>query len=91
MSNRALFIFIYIVTSKNLNQLVEFLSNQNKDQQEEINQILMINHPLVNWLRSKLDIKYNFYIVGYNDLNQLMLARGLLLFMPRFFISSMKL
>lgn len=62
-------------TSKNLNQLVEFISNQNKDQQEEINQILMINHPLVNWLRLKLDIKYNFYIVGYNDLNQLMLAR----------------
>lgn len=47
-------------TSKNLNQLVEFLSNQSKDQQEEINQILMINHPLVNWLRPKLDIKYNF-------------------------------
>lgn len=44
-------------TSKNLNQLVEFLSNQNKDQQEEINQILRINHPLVNWLRPKLDIK----------------------------------
>ncbi|WP_305156705.1 DUF4062 domain-containing protein [uncultured Muribaculum sp.] len=62
-------------TSKNLNQLVEFISNQNKDQQEEINQILMINHPLVNWLRVKLYIKYNFYIVGYNDLNQLMLAR----------------
>ena len=35
----------------------------------------MINHPLVNWLRQKLDIKYNFYIAGYNDLNQLMLAR----------------
>ena len=62
-------------TSKNLNQLVEFISNQNKDRQEESNQILMINHPLVNWLRKKLDIKYNFYIAGYNDLNQLMLAR----------------
>ena len=62
-------------TSKNLNQLVEFISNQNKDRQEEINQILMINHPLVNWLRPKLEIKYNFYIVGYNDLNQLMVAR----------------
>lgn len=62
-------------TSKNLNQLVEFLSNQNKDQQEEINQILRINHPLVNWLRPKLDIKYNFYIVGYADLCQLMQAR----------------
>lgn len=62
-------------TSKNLNQLVEFLSNQSKDQQEEINQILMINHPLVNWLRPKLDIKYNFYIVGYDDLCQLMQAR----------------
>lgn len=62
-------------TSKNLNQLVEFLSIQNKDQQSEINQILMINHPLVNWLRPKLDIKYNFYIVGYEDLCQLMQAR----------------
>lgn len=54
---------------------MEFISNQNKDRQEEINQILMINHPLVNWLRPKLEIKYNFYIVGYNDLNQLMMAR----------------
>ncbi len=63
-------------TSKNLNQLVEYLSAQNIDQQTEINQILMINHPLVNWLRPKLDIKYNFYIVGYTDLCQLMQARG---------------
>lgn len=63
-------------TSNNLNQLVEYLSNQNKDQQKEINQILMINHPLTNWLRSKLDIKYNFYIIGYTDLNFLMQARG---------------
>lgn len=62
-------------TSKNLNQLVEFISNQNKDQQKEINQILMINHPLVNWLRTQLGIKYNFYVVERNDLNQLMLAR----------------
>lgn len=62
-------------TSKNLNQLVQFLSAQNKDQQTEINQILMINHPLVNWLRAVLEIKYNFYIVGYFDLNQLLQAR----------------
>lgn len=63
-------------TSNNLNQLVEYLANQNNDQQKEINQILMINHPLVNWLRTTLDIKYNFYIVGYDDLNHLMQARG---------------
>ena len=62
-------------TSNNLNQLVEYLANQNNDQQKEINQILMINHPLVNWLRTTLDIKYNFYIVGYDDLNHLMQAR----------------
>jgi len=63
-------------TSTNLNQLVEYLSNQNKDQKKEINQILMINHPLISWLRNNLNIKYNFYIVGIDDLSSLVQARG---------------
>lgn len=59
-------------TSKNLNQLVEYLSNLQKGHETEINQILMINHPLVNWLREKLNIRFSFYITGFEDLNNLL-------------------
>lgn len=62
-------------TAQTLNKLVNFLSDENKGQAEEINKILMINHPLVETLRTKLDIPYNFYIEGFNDLKQLLVAR----------------
>lgn len=63
-------------TSQNLNKLVTFLSEQNKGQTEDINRILMINHPLIGALREKLNIPYNFYIEGENDLMKLIEARG---------------
>lgn len=63
-------------TSQNLNRLVTFLSEQNKGQAEDINKILMINHPLIEALREKLHIPYNFYIEGANDLTKLIEARG---------------
>ena len=63
-------------TSQNLNKLVTFLSEQNKGQTEDINRILMINHPLIGALREKLNIPYNFYIEGVNDLMKLIEARG---------------
>ena len=63
-------------TALTLNKLVTFLSNENKGQADEINKILMINHPLVEELRSKLDIPYNFYIEGIDDMNKLLNARG---------------
>src|SRR5690554_2655533 len=47
-------------TALTLNKLVNFLSDENKGQAEEINKILMINHPFVEALRTKLDISYNF-------------------------------
>lgn len=58
-------------TSQNLNKLVTFLSEQNKGQTEDINRILMINHLLIGALREKLNIPYNFYIEGVNDLMKL--------------------
>src|SRR5690606_10654063 len=61
-------------TALTLNKLVNFLSDENKGQTEEINKILMINHPLVEALRTKLDIPYNFYIEGFNDMKQLLVA-----------------
>lgn len=63
-------------TAQTLNKLVNFLSDENKGQTEEINKILMINHPLVETLRTTLEIPYNFYIEGFHDLKQLLIARG---------------
>ena len=63
-------------TAQTLNKLVNFLSDENKGQTEEINRILMTNHPLVESLRNNLNIPYNFYIEGYSDLRQLLDARG---------------
>lgn len=63
-------------TAQTLNRLVNFLSEENKGQTDEINKILMINHPLVETLRTKLEIPYNFYIEGFHDLKELLVARG---------------
>ncbi|MFT7056546.1 MAG: hypothetical protein ACJAR3_002182 [Roseivirga sp.] len=63
-------------TANTLNKLVNYLSDENKDQTDEINKILMINHPLVEELKSKLDVPYNFYFEGIDDVKQLVSARG---------------
>lgn len=63
-------------TSNTLNKLVTFLAEQNKGHEESINKILMINHPLISSLRSKLRIPYNFYIESIEDLKMLIGARG---------------
>lgn len=64
-------------TAQTLNKLVNYLSDENKGQTEEINRILTINHPLVETLRTLIKIPYNFYIEGINDLNELLNARGI--------------
>ena len=69
-------------TAQTLNKLVNFLSDENKGQAEEINRILMINHPLVESLRTILEIPYNFYIEGFADLKELLGARGFKLEIP---------
>lgn len=63
-------------TANTLNKLVNYLSDENKGQSEEINRILTINHPLIEQMRNELDIPYNFYIEGLKDLNELLSARG---------------
>jgi hypothetical protein len=63
-------------TAKNLDQLVSYLREENKDKTTEINSILMINHPLVERLSELLVITYKFYIENYADLDNLLKARG---------------
>jgi hypothetical protein len=63
-------------TAQTLNKLVNYLSTENKGQKDEINKILMINHPLIESLKKKLNIPYNFYIEGINDMKELLNARS---------------
>lgn len=63
-------------TAKNLDSLVNYLRTENEGKNDEINRILIMNHPLVSNLRSKLKIPYNFYIEGFSDLDELLSARG---------------
>lgn len=63
-------------TANTLNKLVTYLSDENKGQAEQVNKILMINHPLVEFLKGALNISYNFYIEGYEDLKELLKVRG---------------
>lgn len=63
-------------TSKTLNQLVNFLSDQNKENVEEVNRILMINHPLTGELKVKLKIEYPIYIEEMMDVDKLVRAKG---------------
>ena len=63
-------------TSKTLNNLVELLKDENRDKDNEVNRILMINHPLIAELKKILKIPYNFYVEGLEDLYELLTARG---------------
>ncbi len=66
-------------TAQTLNKLVNYLSDENKDKDYEINKILMINHPFTEDLKAKLVIAYNFYIEGYDDLLALLKSRSFIL------------
>lgn len=59
-------------TSKTLEKLLSFLSDQNKEQGNNIDRILMLNHPLTEELKNHLKIKYNLYIDTFNDLKNFM-------------------
>lgn len=63
-------------TAKTLHELVDFLREDTKGKDEEISRIIRIDHPLVGRLKKLLDVPYNFYIEGENDLRALLNARG---------------
>ena len=63
-------------TAKTLKNLVDYLRVDNRGKGEALNEILRVNHPLVFSLKSELNIPYNFYVEGIDDLNELLFARG---------------
>lgn len=62
--------------TETLDRLVKYLSDQNKDHKEEMEEILMLNHPLVNQIKSLLGLSFKFYINGMDDLNGLLSSRS---------------
>lgn len=63
-------------TAKTLQELVDYLKEENRDKEDTINQIVRVNHPLVRHLKAYLRINYNFYIEGVRDLAYLLEARN---------------
>lgn len=63
-------------TAQVLQNLVEYLKDSNADKDEQINTITRTNHPFVRRLKELLQIPYNFYIVGEDDFEELLKARG---------------
>lgn len=63
-------------TSDTLERLVELMGKENKSKQTEVDLILQLHHPIIDFLREVCNIKYNFYITSFNDLKVLLNARS---------------
>lgn len=63
-------------TAKVLKDLVDYLKADKNGSEEDIKNIIKVNHPLVARLKKIINIPYNFYIEGVVDLNSLLYARG---------------
>ena len=63
-------------TAKTLNQLVNFLTDERKDKDAAIHDILLINHPAMEQLRLILGIKYSVYFSNLTELEEWLEARS---------------
>ncbi len=75
--NRSAFVLKDIEnTAKTLRELVDYLQSANQDKDEAIQEIIRVNHPLVLKLKKEIEIPYNFYNEGKEDLSHLLKARS---------------
>ena len=63
-------------TANVLHDLVDYFKEAAKGNKEDVQSIIKVNHPLVLKIKTLLNIPYNFYIEGENDLNSLLNARS---------------
>lgn len=63
-------------TAKTLREMVDYLKSENHDKDEQIAQIVKVNHPIVARLKDVFGIKYNIYVEGRTDLDSLFRSRG---------------
>jgi hypothetical protein len=63
-------------TSKTLNQLVNFLTEERKDRDTAIQDILLSNHPAMEEIRRLLRVTYRVYFISKDELSEWLSARG---------------
>jgi len=63
-------------TSKTLNQLVNFLTEERKDRDTAIQDILLSNHPAMEAVRTLLNVNYRVYFISKDELSEWLSARG---------------
>jgi len=63
-------------TSKTLNQLVSFLTEERKDRDSAIQDILLSNHPAMEEIRQLLNVNYRVYFISKDELTEWLSARG---------------
>ena len=63
-------------TADTLKKLVDYIQNTNQDKQEGLKEIIKTSHPIIKTLKELLHISYKFYIENYDDLKNLLKARG---------------
>lgn len=63
-------------TAKTLNQLVTFLTEEKRDKDNAINEILLSNHPAMEQIKDLLDIPYRVFFTNKDEFLDLIRARG---------------
>lgn len=63
-------------TAKTLNQLVSFLTEERKDRDSAIQDILLSNHPAMEEIRQLLNVNYRVYFISKDELTEWLSARG---------------
>ncbi|GLB49211.1 DUF4062 domain-containing protein [Neptunitalea lumnitzerae] len=63
-------------TSKTLNQLVTFLTEEKRGTNEAINEILLSNHPAMEQIKVLLSIPYRVFFMNLEEFTDLIIARG---------------
>lgn len=63
-------------TAKTLNQLVTFLTNEKKEENNNIKEILFMNHPVFNEIKSKLKLRVRVFFYNLKELTQLLKLVG---------------
>lgn len=63
-------------TAKTLNQLVTFLTIEKKEENNNIKEILFMNHPIFNEIKTKLKLRVRVFFYNLKELTQLLKLVG---------------
>jgi hypothetical protein len=63
-------------TAKTLNQLVNFLTEERKDKDQAIQDILLSNHPAMERMRIIMKVNYRVYFTNRDEMDEWLSARG---------------